>query len=149
MSASVVQKIRLIPDRYNLPNVGQLENGNYYWIDIQLHSDGSDTRDFIAVYQFNADGEKVEHEIIDLGLRSAENFQSIEETIVREQRRIGIRNRSAFWVRPFSIEAYGFVFGLVVRKRALGEIEGYQAIDAMPGWTMMFYPPWEDGFYDT
>lgn len=145
----MVQKLRLIPDRYHLSDVGQLIDGNHYWIDIQLNSEGDDTRDFVAVYIFDTDGVKIEHEIIDLGLRSAPNATSAKKAVEQQRQRIGIKKRKDFWVRPFSVEAYGLVFGLIVREREPGELEGFQAVDAMPGWTLMFYPPWDDGLYDT
>ena len=145
----MVQKIRLIPDRYHLTDVGQLADGNNYWIDIQLNPEGRDTRDFIATYIFDADGELIEFQIIDLGLRSDPNALSARAVIKEESDRIGAKENSDFWVSPFAVKTHGLVFGLVVRDRQKGELEGFQAVDAMPGWTIMFYPPWEDGLYDT
>ena len=146
---NMVQKLRLIPDRYHLKNVGQLNNGNYYWIDVQLDSNGRETRDFIATYIFDADGVLIEHKIIELGIRSDPSALSARVIIGQESTRIGVKKRKDFWVRPFSVKANGAVFGLVVREREQGELEGFQAVDAMPGWTLMFYPPWADGLYDT
>ena len=145
----MVQKLRLIPDRYHLADVGPLENGNNYWIDVQLNSEGRDTRDFVATYVFDTVGELIQHKITDLGLCSDPNALPANAMVKQERERIGAKERRGIWGRPFAIQTFGLVFGLVVRDPQQGEIEGYQAVDAMPGWTLMFYPPWEDGLYNT
>lgn len=145
----MVHKVRLIPDRYRLTDLGQLDDGNYFWIDLQIANEGRETRDFMATYYFDSNGDLIGHKIKDLGLRSSPDALSARETIEHEKTRIGEWDRKDFWVRPFSINSHGLVFGLVVRERQAGELEGFQAVDAMPGWTLMFYPPWEDGQYDT
>ena len=65
-SKILVQKIRLVPDRRHLKNVGQLDDGSNFWIDAQLCSVGQDTRDFVATYVFDADGNLISNEIRDL-----------------------------------------------------------------------------------
>lgn len=142
-------KIHLIPDSFHLTDVGELNDGNYYWIDRQLVSDGTDTRDFVAVYLFDPQGNLINSEIIDRGLRSDPNKIPLEDVFDRVSKRIGVKRRTDFWVYPFSVAAFGQKFGLVVRERQEGERDGFQAVDAMPGFTLMFYPPWIDGLYDT
>lgn len=151
--ANAIPKIHLIPDQYHLSNVGQLRNGNNYWIDIQLKSEGNRTRDFVATYIFDADGKLIDSNIIDLGLRTDENALSATTVIAEEKSRIGVINyesflgeKKSFWVYPFSIFSHNLIFGLVVRKEDKDECG---IVDAMPGYTIMFYPPWEDGAYDT
>lgn len=152
----MVQKVRLVPDRRHLRDVGQLNNHNNYWIDVQLQSEGKDTRDFVATYVFDSDGKLISHNIIDLGLRSDPKSTSAATIIAQERGRLGLRKtffgrrkRSDFWVRPFSVEAHGLVFGLVVRERDEAEPENILAVDALPGLTIMFHPPWPEGLYDT
>ena len=53
-------KVHMIPDAFHLTHVGELHDGNYFWIDSQLDSDGSDTRDFIAVYIFDPKGNLID-----------------------------------------------------------------------------------------
>ena len=76
--------------------------------------------------------------------------------IAQERLRLGLRKnflgrteRSDFWVRPFLVQAFGLVFGLVVREPEEVNSKESQVVDAMPGWTQMFYPPWQNGLYDT
>lgn len=152
----MVQKIHLIPDRYHLIDVGQLKDGNNYWIDVQLSSEGMDTRDFVAIYIFDSAGKLIDSEIIDLGLRSDPNALKARDVIKQQKSRIGVgrtgvfgQKRESFWVQLFSVEAHGLVFGLVVREPEENDEEMPPMVDAMPGWTLVFYPPWEDGQYDT
>ena len=137
-------------------DAGQLDDGSHYWIDVQLNSEGQDTRDFVATYVFDADGRLIDHKVKDLGLRSNPLSLSARAILTQERERLGLKKtifgrakRSDFWVRPFSVEAHGLVFGLVVRETNDAEPESINAVDAMPGRTLMFYPPWQDGRYDT
>ncbi len=152
----MVQKIRLIPDSYHLTNVGQLDNGNNYWIDVQLIPERRDTRDFVATYIFDDDGTLIDSEIINLGLRSDPNALRVKDVIAQQRSKIGVRKAGifggkseSFWVKPFSVRAYDVDFGLVVREPEADNPDRPPVVDAMPGWTLMFYPPWEDGGYDT
>ncbi len=152
----MVQKILLIPDRYHLIDVGQLNNGNNYWIDVQLNSEGMDTRDFLATYIFDKAGKLIDSDITDLGLRSNPNAVPAKDAIRRQKSKIGVRRTGifgrkskSFWVQPFSVTAHGLVFGLVVREPEEDDEEMPPMVDAMPGRTLVFYPPWEDGQYDT
>ncbi len=156
MRVTMVQKIHLIPDRYHLIDVGQLNDGNNYWIDVQLSSEAMDTRDFVATYIFDNARKLIDSDIIDLGLRSDPNALQARDVIKQQKSRIGVgragifgRKRESFWVQPFSVEAHGLVFGLVVREPEEDDVEMPPMVDALPGWTLVFYPPWEDGQYDT
>ena len=142
-------KVHLIPDAFHLTHVGELHDGNYFWIDSQVDSDGNDTRDFISVYIFDPKGNLIDSTIIDRGLRSNSDQIVLKDAFDRESKRIGMKRRTSFWAFPFSVAAFGLTFGLVVRDRQAGELDGYQAVDALPGYTLMFYPPWSDGLYDT
>lgn len=147
-------KIRLIPDDYHLPDVGKLENGAMYWIDIQLSSEGRNTRDFVATYIFDLNGYLIWNEIEDLGLRSDIDIRDPETVIAEHKAKIGKGQTTDIWVHPFSVEEHGLTFGLMVRKREDDESNNSQEdeepmVDALPGFTLLFYPPWEEGHYDT
>ena len=146
-------KIRLIPDKWHLQDVGKLDSGALYWIDVQLNSEGGDTRDFVATYVFDLDGTLIWNDIEDLGLRSNSNLQGVSPIISRHREKLGPGQITDISVHPFSVNAHGLVFGLVIRKPEPDD-ENWQDdegpyVDAMPGWTLMFYPPWEEGLYDT
>ena len=74
-------RVHLIPDDFHLTHVGELHDGNYFWIDNQLASDGNDTRDFIAVYIFDRKGNLIDSKIIDRGLRSNSDQLLLKEVI--------------------------------------------------------------------
>jgi hypothetical protein len=147
-------KIRLIPDKYHLRCVGQLEVGAQFWIDVQLKVENSNTRDFVATYVFDTDGVLIWNEIINLGLRT-DTDQLAPSAVIEEQLvKLGAYKKTDISVYPFSVNAYGSKFGLVVRKPDLVEPEDQNdddqvLVDALPGWTLMFYPPWNEGLYDT
>lgn len=152
----MVDKIRLIPDKYHLTDVGQLDNGNNYWIDVQLIPEKRDTHDFVATYIFDGSGTLIDSKINYLGLRSDPDAFRVKDIIAQERSRIGVRKSGffgskskSFWVKPFSVRAHDVDFGLVVREPEADDPARPPVVDAMPGWTLMFYPPWEDGGYDT
>lgn len=144
-------KIRLIPDQYHLPDVGRLDAGAQFWIDLQLQPESESVRDFVATYVFDDDGVLIWYEIDDLGLRSDPNARRASEVIEQQKTKLGASERADIWVYPFSVTAHGSTFGLVVRppEPENDETEEGPLVDAMPGWTLMFYPPWEEGMYDT
>ena len=146
-------KIRLIPDEWHLKNVGRLDNGALYWIDVQLSSEDDDTRDFVATYVFDLDGNLIWNDIEDLGLRSESRRRGFSTIVSQHRDKLGPGQIADISVHPFSVNAHGLVFGLVVRKPEPDDddLQNDQDpfVDAMPGWTLMFYPPWEEGLYAT
>lgn len=143
--AHAPEKIHLIPDDYRLQDVGSLSNGNLYWIDIQLKpgSTPETTRDFVYLYVIGPDGDLVSHQIIDLGLRASDQRRpsAVIETLISS---LPGPVEQDIWIRPFTVQQDGVTFGLEVR-----EAEGDYVVDAVPGWTLMFYAPWPEGGYDT
>ena len=149
-------KIHLFPDEYHLPNVGKLTSGELLWIDTQLEYDfeRSDTRDFIAAYVFDSDGKLSRHEIVDVGYRAGRDSTVFQRELNELKSRLGPVREEPIQVYPFSVQSNKLEFGLVIRPREEGESEEeYRAygpfVDALPGHTLMFYPPWEHGQYDT
>lgn len=145
-------RIHLFPDDCHLPHVGRLKVGAQFWIDVQLLQEGGDTRDFVATYVFDLEGRLIWNEILDAGLRSEGNMKTIEEVILSQLKKLGEFDRREIQVHPFSVEAFGSVFGLVVREpEPDSDLSGSGVlgplVDVMPGWTLMFYPPWEEGSY--
>lgn len=147
-------RVRLIPDNYHLLHVGRLGSGAQFWIDVQLRGEADTTRDFVATYIFNEDGVLSWHEIIDLGLRSNPGRRAATDVILAQIAKLGPSEKADISVFPFSVDAYGSTFGLVVRESDtddpsdIDDCDG-PLVDALPGWTLMFYPPWGEGLYDT
>jgi len=60
----------LVPDGYHLKHVGKTVQGNGYWIDVQLAIENGGTRNFVAAYVFDGDGNLISSEVVDCGLRT-------------------------------------------------------------------------------
>ena len=143
-----VEKVYLYPDDYHLTHVGRLETGQFYWIDVQLNADRGvgDTEDFVCTYIFDADGTLVAHEIESVGFRKSQS-QSVREVVEQHFDKLPAPKSAKIQIRPFEVTHQDLTFGLVPRE--VEDNPGEWVVDVEPGWTLMFYPPWEEGGYDT
>src|SRR5262249_21232499 len=138
-------KIRLIPDRWHIHNVGRLSDGRLFFVDGQLDFASGVTKDFVCTFVFDQNGRLNEHVVELVGERGAYPAGSVGRLIDRQLAALGDRTRTDIWVRPFGVESHGTVFGLIPRH-----VEGGRwRVEFMPGNTLSFYPPWEAGEYDT
>ena len=140
-------KLRLIPDRFHLRHVGHLKDGRGIWLDTQITFDGAEIRDFVCAYVFDPDGELVEWDIVALGGRTDQQ-PSARKTIRDLKRRFGWTRSGAFDICLFTVDAHGETFGLELRDPDDTD-EDEQSIDVLPGYTLNFYPPWDEGAYDS
>jgi hypothetical protein len=138
-------KIRLIPDKWHIRNVGRLSDGRLFLVDGQLDPTGGVTRDFVCTFIFDRDGRLVEDSIELIGERGAYPNGSVGDALDRHLAALGDRTLTDIWVRLFSVEDHGTVFGLIPRETESGEWR----VEFMPGNSLSFYPPWEAGEYDT
>lgn len=140
----------LVPDDYHLHHVGKTVQGNGYWIDVQLATEEEGTRDFVAAYVFDREGNLISSEVVDRGLWNDKPAQRLDEIIGKLKKKIDAEDVTEIVVKPFAVSFYGHTFGLVVREAEDGE-EPFEEtlIDAMPGYTLMFYGPWNLCNYDT
>jgi len=140
------EKIRLIPDEWNIHNVGRLKDGRLYFVAAQFYWLGGNlTWDFACTFLFNPDGQLIEHDIEFVGERNAYPDSSMDAAISRHLDRLGERILTDIWVRPFRVESHTTVFGLIPRR-----VEDRRwRVEFMPGNTLSFYAPWEAGGYDT
>jgi hypothetical protein len=139
------EKIRLMPDRWDIHNAGRLADGRLFWVDSQLDPAGGATKDFVCTFIFDHDGRLVEHSIELIGVRDAYPRGSVGSAKDRHLAALGKRVIADIWVRPFEVESNGTVFGLIPRQTE----DGAWRVEFMPGNTLSFYPPWEVGGYDT
>jgi len=139
------EKVRLIPDAWHIRNVGRLSDGRLYFVDSQLDYDSGSTRDFVCTFLFGADGSLVEHSIELIGTRGSYPDGSVGDALKRHLQALDVGMPTDIWVRPFSIDNNGAIFGLIPRRTKAGEWR----VEFMPGNTLSFYPPWEAGEYDT
>lgn len=116
-----------------------------YWVDTQLDPAGGVTRDFVFTFVFDEDGVLADHSIELIGTRGSHPNRNVNEAIDRHLAALGDRTPADVWVRPFSVESHGAVFGLIPRQLDDGEWR----VEFMPGNTLSFYAPWDVGEYDT
>jgi len=145
MSDQPPEKIRLIPDRWHLPYVGRLKTGQLYYVESQLISLKGITRDFVCTYLFEPSGQINRHLIEAIGIRGSYPPGAVGQAISRHLSNLGERSVEDIWIQLFSIANEGTVFGFIPRKTSAGSWR----VEAMPGNTLSFYPPWASGGYDT
>ncbi|MEQ1812536.1 MAG: hypothetical protein ABL889_21595 [Terricaulis sp.] len=146
MSDQAPEKIRLIPDEWHIDKVGRLSDGRLFWVVGQLDpAGGGTTRDFVCTFVFSVDGQLVEHSIELIGVRGTYPAGSGENAMRRHLGALGEHVVADIWVRPFSVESNGAVFGLIPRQTERGEWR----VEFMPGNSLSFYAPWDAGEYDT
>jgi len=140
------EKIRLIPDEWHIHDVGRLKDGRLFFVATQFDPlGGNPIMDFACTFIFDSDGRLVEHAIEFVGERNAYPDGSLGGAIGRHLDALGDRVVTDIWVRPFSVESDGGLFGLIPRRVGYGQWR----VEFMPGNTLSFYPPWEAGEYDT
>ena len=139
------EKIRLIPDEWHILNVGRLSDGRLFWVDGQLDFAEGQTEDFVCTFVFDQDGALIENSIELIGTRGEYPNGSVGLAIERHVVALGEHTKADIWIRPFQVERDGVVFGLVPRRLPDGEWRG----EFIPGNTLSFYAPWEQGEYDT
>ncbi len=143
-------KFPLVPDRYHLHDVGRTRQGNGYWITPQLAPEKNGTRDFVVAYTFDTSGTLISADVADLGLRELGEDRRVPEAIIRMKKKVDAVSVEQIWVMPFSVSFYGHTFGLVVREPDKEDgFEEEPVVDALPGYTLMFYGPWDTCNYDT
>ena len=145
MSNAGPEKVHLIPDGDRIVNVGRLADGRLYFVEGQLDWSGGATKDFVCTFLFDADGHLVGQTIELIGVRGSYPSGAVDAAMRNHLAALGAHSIADIWVRPFSVESDGTVFGLVPRQTDDGEWR----ITFMPGNTLEFYPPWAEGGYDT
>jgi hypothetical protein len=146
MSGGAPEKVHLIPDGDRIINVGHLADGRMYFVDGQLEwTPPAATKDFVCTFLFDRDGRLSSHTIELIGARGSYAYDAVNAAMNRHLVALGEHSPGDIWVRPFSVQSNGTNFGLVSRQTECGEWR----VTFMPGNTLEFYPPWDEGGYDT
>lgn len=145
MSDGPPEKIHLIPDQWHIHYVGRLKDGRHFWVDGQVTFDKRGTKDYVCTFLFDGDGRLTTHNIELVGQRGAYPDARFEEVRDRHLAVLGAHTIRDVWIRLFSVNSNGHVFGLIPRRLD----DGRWYVEFMPGNTLAFYPPWEAGGYDT
>jgi hypothetical protein len=105
------EKIHLIPDSWDIRHVGRLGDGRLFFVDRQLDYAAGKTRDFVCTFLFSPDGTLVDHAIELIGTRGAYPEGEVGNAERRHLEALGAHTGTNIWVRLFSIESNGAVFG--------------------------------------
>lgn len=156
MNANPPDKIHLIPDYYHIERVGRLPDGRLIFQQGQHSFDGNDPTDFVVTYVFDADGNLIDDLATLLGVRGEYAEDAMATAQSRHDEKYGEFEITDIWVKPFSINRHSLIFGLVTERPydgeedvELEELDDGWRVTAMPGNTLQFCPPWDEGLYDT
>jgi hypothetical protein len=146
MQSTAPERIRLVPDGYRITHAGRLRDGRLFWVDLQLASFSGVARDYVCSFIFDQDGQLSSHDIEPLGERgSYPSERAARARLDGHLAAMGDRTVADIWIHLFTVESDGLKFGLVPREVRGGE----WVVDFVPGYTLMFYAPWDAGEYDT
>lgn len=158
MSSNPPEKIHLIPDEYHIERVGKLADGRLVYQEFQLDPVSDAPRNFFVTYIFDADGNLVDDAVSEIGVADDMSDGSEAAVLAAHEKLVGPYTIDDIWVRPFSLSRFGLTFGLVA-SQPYGDPEDEDAdmnegddgwrVEALPGNTLSFYAPWEEGLYDT
>jgi hypothetical protein len=156
MAANPPDKIHLIPDDYHIERVGKLPNGNLIYQETQLFYDEENTSDFVVSYIFDADGNLIDDLVTLVGVRGVYGKEAMAASRALHEKAFGKFEIVDIWVKPFSIQRHGMIFGFVAERPydddeevELEEWDDGWRVTAMPGNTLQFFAPWDEGPYDT
>lgn len=158
MTSGAPEKIRLIPDEWHIKRVGRLRDGRQFLVDTQLAPRRQKSRDYACSFLFDADGQLLSNDIEFIGERGDYPSERVAEILDTHLAALGDHEITEIWIRLFEIRHDDEIFGFVPvsPEEFLDEDDDPEDVDDedwrvefMPGNTLSFYPPWEDGGYDT
>jgi hypothetical protein len=136
-------------DDYHASHVGRMADGGQFFLTTPFvpKGGGSAGREFIALYLFDADGRLREARIDDLGTRAQLDHERARHTFEQRLAELGEVEYARIEIRPFEVERFGTVFGLVARPPEDADDEWW--VEVQPGNYMAFHEPFDSGEYDT
>jgi hypothetical protein len=143
------RRVALDHDDYAAEYVGRTADGRQFFLTnpfVPAYGDRPG-REFLALYLFDENGKLLEARIEDLGTRAEldeERARLLEKELLAS---LGEVSFGRIWVVPFQIERFGVEFGFIAHPP--DEINDDWYVTVEPGDYMAFYPPWNEGWYDT
>lgn len=136
-------------DDYQASHIGRTSDGRQFFLTnpFLAAGDGNAGREFVALYLFDQHGKFLEARIDDLGPRTGLDERRYREVFQQRLAELGPVEYCRIEVRPFQIERFDTIFGLIPR-RPEDEDDGWW-VELEPGNYMAFHEPWDSGEYDT
>jgi hypothetical protein len=149
MAKKPPKRIAIDHDEYLAEYVGRTRDGKQFFLTIPFEParNGTEGREFLALFLFDAKGKLLEAKIDDLGPRATLDH---EKRVALRDQRLGELDGPSFErieIAPFSIDRFGIAFGLIPREPE--DDDDTWAVELQPGNFMAFFPPWDSGIYDT
>lgn len=149
MNDRAPELIAIDHDEHHAAHVGTTADGRQFFLTTPFEPavGGNPGSEFIALYVFDRAGKLVEAKIENLGPRATLSQEKLEALRAQWLRGLGGIELGRIEVRPFAIEKFGSVFGLVPLEPE--DPDDPWVVEAQPGNFMSFYEPWDSGEYDT
>ncbi|MEM7744487.1 MAG: hypothetical protein AAF409_12335 [Pseudomonadota bacterium] len=153
MDASTApNQIRLVSDEYHLEGFRKVGPERWLWVSGQGDHDATRYRYFACSIWFDAAGTVVDHDIEHYATEptgtTARDVTLSREVFGRHYQGLAGGEMSDLWIDLFAIPAYDTVFELRPRFVTSTRADHWR-VEFMPGNTLSFYPPWQEGLYDT
>ncbi len=149
MATGRPQKIAINHDDYHASQIGRTAEGRQFFLTTPFDpaTDTSSGMEYIALFQFDLEGNLVESKIDELGPRGSFSNEEAEEKYQARLSGLGEVKYCRIEVKPFSVQYKGAEIGLIVREPE--DEEDVWAVELLPGNYMAFFEPWDSGDYDT
>lgn len=143
------QIIAINHDDYHAEHVGKMADGIQFFLTCPFEAAvrGEVGCEYIALFQFDEDGDFLDAAIESLGPRGSYAMETKKEKYLSRLASFGDVEFCRIEVKPFSIEQYGVEFGIIVREPE--DEDDVWAVILYPGNHMAFFEPWDTGVYDT
>ncbi|MCE2593526.1 hypothetical protein K6Y31_01685 [Motilimonas cestriensis] len=149
MNASRPQKVAIDHDDYHAEHVGRTKGGRQFFLTTPFEPSSSSSKgcEYIALFQFDLDGNLIDSNIESLGVRGSYEEDDRKNRYLQCLQSLGEVEFGRIEVKPFSISFNETDIGLIVREPE-GEDDVW-AVEMLPGNYMAFFEPWDSGEYDT
>jgi len=153
MNAKYPDTIPINHDNYSAKYIGATSDGNQFFLTtpfVPAKERGYDDEgcEFIALYQFDADGKLISFDIENLGPREKLDENLAQEKFQSLLNSLGEVEYGNIFIQAFQVVKFGVIFGLIPINPRYAEDEDDLCLEVHPGNYMAFSPPW-DGNYDT
>ena len=136
-------------DDYHAEYVGHLSDGRQFFLTAPFEPaiGGKQGCEYVALFTFDAEGNLLDAQIDSLGPRESLDHDTRQRCRDQRFKSLGDVTFGRIEVRPFAVERFGTIFGLLVREPE--DEEDIWAVEMQPGNYMAFFEPWDSGEYDT
>ena len=143
------QLVAINHDDYHAEHVGRLADGRQFFLTTPFVPaiDNEEGEEFVALFLFDARGNVLDTKIDRFGPRGIMDETKRRQCYEDRLRQLGQPSFERIEVKPFEVEQFGTVFGLVVREPE--DEDDVWAVELQPGNYMAFFEPFDSGDYDT